>query len=40
VPDNALARRFRDAAGRLNQRLAAAADRVVLLVAGVPVKVK
>jgi adenosylcobinamide kinase/adenosylcobinamide-phosphate guanylyltransferase len=40
VPDNALARRFRDAAGRLNQRLAAAADRVVLLVAGIPVKVK
>jgi len=40
VPDNALARSFRDAAGRLNQRLAAAADRVVLLVAGIPVKVK
>jgi adenosylcobinamide kinase / adenosylcobinamide-phosphate guanylyltransferase len=40
VPDNALARRFRDAAGRLNQRLAAAADRVVLLVAGIPVTVK
>jgi adenosylcobinamide kinase/adenosylcobinamide-phosphate guanylyltransferase len=40
VPDNALARRFRDCAGRLNQRLAAAADRVVLLVAGIPVKVK
>ncbi|HEV3395677.1 MAG TPA: bifunctional adenosylcobinamide kinase/adenosylcobinamide-phosphate guanylyltransferase [Xanthobacteraceae bacterium] len=40
VPDNALARRFRDTAGRLNQRLAAAADRVVLLVAGIPVKVK
>jgi len=40
VPENALARRFRDAAGRLNQRLAAVADRVVLLVAGIPVKVK
>jgi adenosylcobinamide kinase / adenosylcobinamide-phosphate guanylyltransferase len=40
VPDNALARRFRDVAGRLNQRLAATADRVVLLVAGIPVKVK
>jgi adenosylcobinamide kinase/adenosylcobinamide-phosphate guanylyltransferase len=40
VPDNALARRFRDAAGRLNQRLAAAADQVVLLVAGISVKVK
>jgi adenosylcobinamide kinase / adenosylcobinamide-phosphate guanylyltransferase len=40
VPDNALARRFRDSAGRLNQRLAAAADRVVLLVAGIPMKIK
>lgn len=40
VPENALARRFRDAAGRLNQRLALVADRVVLLVAGIPVKVK
>jgi adenosylcobinamide kinase/adenosylcobinamide-phosphate guanylyltransferase len=40
VPENALARRFRDAAGRLNQRLALLADRVVLLVAGIPVKVK
>jgi adenosylcobinamide kinase/adenosylcobinamide-phosphate guanylyltransferase len=40
VPDNALARRFRDAAGRLNQRLAAQADRVVLLVAGIPMTVK
>lgn len=40
VPDNVLARRFRDAAGRLNQRLAAQADRVVLLVAGIAMKVK
>jgi adenosylcobinamide kinase/adenosylcobinamide-phosphate guanylyltransferase len=40
VPDNALARRFRDAAGNLNQRLAARADRVVLLVAGIALKVK
>ena len=30
VPDNALARRFRDLQGRLNQRIAARADRVVL----------
>ena len=40
VPENALARRFRDTAGRLNQRLAALADGVVLLVAGIPMKVK
>jgi adenosylcobinamide kinase/adenosylcobinamide-phosphate guanylyltransferase len=40
VPDNALARRFRDVAGRLNQRLAQLADRVVLLVAGIPMQVK
>jgi adenosylcobinamide kinase/adenosylcobinamide-phosphate guanylyltransferase len=40
VPDSALARRFRDAAGRLNQQVAAIADRVVLLVAGLPLTVK
>lgn len=40
VPDNALARRFRDEAGRLNQRMAALADRVALVVAGIPVAVK
>jgi len=40
VPDNALARRFRDLQGRLNQRLAARAGRVVLVVAGLPVVVK
>lgn len=40
VPDNALARAFRDAAGRLNQHLAARADRVLFLVAGLPVTVK
>ncbi|WP_375691912.1 bifunctional adenosylcobinamide kinase/adenosylcobinamide-phosphate guanylyltransferase [Pseudooceanicola sp. LIPI14-2-Ac024] len=36
VPDNALARRFREAQGRLNIRLAARADRVVQVVAGLP----
>ncbi|MFS8038248.1 bifunctional adenosylcobinamide kinase/adenosylcobinamide-phosphate guanylyltransferase [Xanthobacter sp. AM11] len=40
VPDNALARRFRDAAGLLNQRLARRARRVVLVVAGLPLTVK
>jgi len=40
VPDNALARRFRDLQGVLNQRIAAQSDQVVLLVAGLPLFVK
>ena len=40
VPDNALARRFLDLQGRLNQQLAVRADRVVLMVAGLPLFVK
>ncbi|MBX3597329.1 MAG: bifunctional adenosylcobinamide kinase/adenosylcobinamide-phosphate guanylyltransferase [Rhizobiaceae bacterium] len=40
VPDNALARRFRDEAGRLHQRVAAIADNVLFMVAGIPLKVK
>ncbi|MFC5308049.1 bifunctional adenosylcobinamide kinase/adenosylcobinamide-phosphate guanylyltransferase [Azospirillum picis] len=40
VPDNAMARRFRDHAGRLHQSIAAVAPRVVLTVAGLPMFVK
>lgn len=40
VPDNALARRFRDEAGRLHQLLAVQAERVVFMVAGLPMTVK
>lgn len=40
VPDNAMARQFRDHAGRLHQRLATAADEALLVVAGLPVTLK
>ena len=40
VPDNAMARAFRDLAGRLNQQVAARADRVIFMVAGLPMVVK
>jgi adenosylcobinamide kinase / adenosylcobinamide-phosphate guanylyltransferase len=40
VPDNALARKFRDEAGIINQRVALAAGEVKLIVAGLPVPVK
>ncbi len=40
VPENALARRFRDEAGLLHQRLAGIADHVVLVAAGLPLVLK
>ncbi len=40
VPENALARKFRTAQGQLNQRLAAAANKVVLVTAGLPLVLK
>ena len=40
VPDNALAREFRDHAGRLNQAVAGVADRVIFITAGLPMTLK
>lgn len=40
VPDNALARRFRDEAGWLNQKLARLCDEVALVTAGLPIVLK
>ena len=40
VPDNSLAREFRDLSGWANQQIAAAANEVVLIVAGIPMIVK
>lgn len=40
VPDNRLARLYRDELGRANQKLAAISDEVYLLTAGIPLKLK
>ena len=40
VPENQLARRYRDLVGRCNQTLAAGADKVVFMVSGLPLKLK
>jgi len=40
VPENELARRFRDLAGMLNQKVAEIADEVYLMVSGIPLKIK
>lgn len=40
VPDNALARRFRDVAGRINQAVAASVSEAVFIAAGLPLRLK
>jgi len=40
VPENPLARQFRDLAGTLNQMVAGLADEVYLITAGIPMKIK
>jgi adenosylcobinamide kinase/adenosylcobinamide-phosphate guanylyltransferase len=40
VPDNLLSRRYRDLAGRCNQIMAAGADRVILMICGLPLEIK
>ncbi|MGO4106746.1 bifunctional adenosylcobinamide kinase/adenosylcobinamide-phosphate guanylyltransferase [Paenibacillus sp. YAF4_2] len=40
VPAYPLGRRFRDEAGRLNQRIAAASEKVFLVTAGIPIEIK
>ena len=40
VPDNALARKFRDNAGLMNQKIASVSDQVYWVVAGIPTQIK
>ena len=40
VPENALARKFRDLAGAVNQKVAVIADEVYLVTAGIPMRIK
>ena len=40
VPENSLARLFRDIAGDLNQKVAAVANEVYLVTAGIPIRIK
>jgi len=40
VPDNVLARRFRDESGWLNQQMATLCDEVILMAAGLPLRLK
>lgn len=40
VPENQVARQFRDLAGMINQRMAKIADKVILTVAGIDIKIK
>lgn len=40
VPENAIARRYRDLVGRCNQLVAKEADRVILMVCGIPTTIK
>lgn len=40
VPENELARRFRDLAGIINRKIAEASDEVFMVIAGIPIKIK
>jgi adenosylcobinamide kinase/adenosylcobinamide-phosphate guanylyltransferase len=40
VPDNALARRYRDLVGRCNQEIAGAAEQVIMTICGIPLNIK